>query len=106
MIAVNDQKHKELSNKIEDLFAEFKLQSALIKNDKDHMDAKKRRMELIGSNQDEILEFDVGGQLCKVQRKQMMKDPGSNLAAFFSGIHEQNRTSDGKVFLDRDTVTF
>ena len=35
-----------------------------------------------------------------------MKDPGSKLATFFSGIHEQNRTSDGKVFLDRDPETF
>ena len=28
------------------------------------------------------------------------------MATFFSGIHEQNLTKDGKVFLDRDADTF
>ena len=45
MTLVYDQKINELSNKLEDLFAELKLKEALVKNDKDHMDAKKRRME-------------------------------------------------------------
>ena len=88
MTLFNGQKTNELFNKLEDLLAELKLEKALLKNDKDHMDAKMRRMEKIGSNQDEIIELDVGGQPFKAQRKLMMKDPGSKLATFFSGIHE------------------
>ena len=45
MTLVYDQKINELENMIEDLFAELKLKKALLKNDEDHMDAKKRRME-------------------------------------------------------------
>ena len=66
----------------------------------------KTRMNLIGNNQDEVLELDVGGVPLKVLRKLFSKVPGSDLAAYFSGLHELKLTKDGKVFLDRDGEVF
>ena len=70
------------------------------------MDATKERMNHIGNSQDEIIELDVGDKYFKVRRKMLMKVPGSDLAAYFSGSHQQKLTDEGRVFLDRDAEMF
>ena len=84
------------------LCAEMHLKSDELKIEREDLDATKERMNHIGNSQDEIIQLDVAGKNFKVLRKLLMKVPGSDLAAHFSGIHQPKLTDEGRVFLDRD----
>ena len=91
---------------MKNFFSEIQLKSNELKIEREHLNAIKERLNQIGNNHDEIHKLDVGGKCFKVQWKHLMKVPASDLAAYFSGIHQPKLTYESRFFLDRDGETF
>lgn len=95
-------------------------QEELLKQDHDQLEKKQKefntkeakfqdelhQMASMHKIQESRIKLDIGGQTYTTSIQTLQRDPGSMLAAMFSGRHELKKESDGSYFIDRDGIHF